>query len=171
MAVTIRTRWSKQKDSQILLFFFLHDNMSSTISGIVGAIGSWLGGWSATLLALLIAPPLEKVRDTLFPPPPPPTPGPSAAQVNRLIKVNEFLYEEVRRLRESRRAREEPLYTRWISGSFFVVAARTLILDRLLRSSYPWLLWAPCFPTGGLGRAPAPSSYFYAVPVTSNPAG
>jgi hypothetical protein len=67
-----------------------------------------LGGWSATLIALLIAPPLEKVRDKLFPPPPPPTPGPSAAQMNRLIEVNEFLCDEVRRLRESSRAREEP---------------------------------------------------------------
>lgn len=48
--------------------------MSSTISTIVGAIGSWLGGWSATLFAIIIAPPLEQVRDRLFPPAPPPPP-------------------------------------------------------------------------------------------------
>jgi hypothetical protein len=46
--------------------------MSSTISTIVGAIGSWLGGWSATLFAIVIAPPLEQVRNRLFPPAPPP---------------------------------------------------------------------------------------------------
>lgn len=36
-----------------------------------------LGGWSATLFAIIIAPPLEQVRDRLFPPaPPPPSPPP-----------------------------------------------------------------------------------------------
>lgn len=54
----------------LLLFSFLHDKMSSTISTVVGAVGSWLGGWSATLFAIIIAPPLEQVRDRLFPPPP-----------------------------------------------------------------------------------------------------
>jgi hypothetical protein len=87
--------------------------MSSTISSIVGAIGSWLGGWSAHLFALLVTPPLEQVRDRLFlpPPPSPPSRGPDddlAEAVRSLRDQVASLRDQVVSLRDTLDARERP---------------------------------------------------------------
>ena len=55
-----------------LLQFFQSQHMDrQTLLSLFGALGSWLGGIAAHLLALVLAPVFNKVREKLFPPPPP----------------------------------------------------------------------------------------------------
>lgn len=85
--------------------------MSSIASTIAGAIGSWLGGWSSYLFALLVVPLFEKVRNKLFPflRPPPPPPLFSGDTLESLRQEVVLLRDEDTLLREQVELLREPI--------------------------------------------------------------
>lgn len=72
--------------------------MGNSASTIAGTIESWLGGIAAHLLALIIAPIINQVRQQ-HPPP---------AQMDDLVTAVNGLSEQVVHLREDLAARHEP---------------------------------------------------------------
>lgn len=76
--------------------------MGNTASSIASAIGSWLGGIAAHLLALMLAPIIEKVRQD------PPPPHPLEARMDVLLQSVNGLSRQVELLREDLAARQDP---------------------------------------------------------------
>ena len=73
--------------------------MGNTVSSIVGAVGSWVGGIVAHLVALTLAPLFNQVR---------PQPPPLDARVNDLIVAVNGLSTRVERLTALLDTRQDP---------------------------------------------------------------
>ena len=65
-----------------------------TFFSFLGALGSWLGGIAAHLLALILAPIVNKVCEKFFPPPPPLAPN-LEASIAALAKSMDSLNKRV----------------------------------------------------------------------------
>lgn len=79
--------------------------MSKKATSIVSDLGSWLGGF---LLAILLAPVVERLRERLSPPPPP-APSPAlAVQIEALRDEVRLLRLELARLRAFLRTNDNP---------------------------------------------------------------